>query len=151
MRVSSYGHTSAGPWVTTIGGTTSFNPELAAEQAVSTFLQNLGNQYQGLYNPSGRGIPDISAHAVDFRLFLSVTEYESFGTSGSAPVGLFLTPPPTTIVAAIISPLNDYQLSQGLHPLDFLDMTIWRRPSGPQRHHIWVKPGLRHGWIICHR
>ncbi|KAH9173960.1 hypothetical protein EDB89DRAFT_1904909 [Lactarius sanguifluus] len=39
----------------------------------------------GLYNPSGRGIPDISAQAVDFRLFLSGTEYESFGTSGSAP------------------------------------------------------------------
>ncbi|KAH9044184.1 subtilisin-like protein [Lactarius hengduanensis] len=29
------------------------------EEAVSTFLQDLGNQYQGLYNASGRGIPDI--------------------------------------------------------------------------------------------
>ncbi|KAH8997851.1 hypothetical protein EDB86DRAFT_3076385 [Lactarius hatsudake] len=89
--------------------TTNFNPEVAAvvsdgdsldyflrsyyqEQAVSTFLQNLGNQYQGPYNPSGRRIPDISAQAVDFRLFLGGTGYEPFGTSSSAPVTLFLTP-----------------------------------------------------------
>ncbi|KAH9019540.1 hypothetical protein EDB85DRAFT_2153622 [Lactarius pseudohatsudake] len=50
------------------------------EQVVSTFLQNLGN------HPSGRRIPDISAQAVDLRLFLSGTEYVSFDTSGLAPL-----------------------------------------------------------------
>ncbi|KAH9162729.1 hypothetical protein EDB89DRAFT_1913100 [Lactarius sanguifluus] len=71
------------PWVTTIGGTTSFNPEVAAVISGGGFTDYF------LRPPSGRGIPDISAQAVDFRLFLSGTEYESFGTSGSAPARRF--------------------------------------------------------------
>ena len=56
----------AGPYVTSVGGTTSHTPEEAAdisgggfsnyferqpyqEQVVATFLQGLGNRYQGLY------------------------------------------------------------------------------------------------------
>ncbi|KAH9016663.1 hypothetical protein EDB83DRAFT_2528783 [Lactarius deliciosus] len=46
-------------------------------QAVSTFLQNLGNRPVQLHRPW---------------IFFGGTEYESFGTSGSAPVSLFLTP-----------------------------------------------------------
>ncbi|KAH9030566.1 peptidase S8/S53 domain-containing protein [Lactarius hengduanensis] len=73
----------AGPWVTVVGGTTGHQPEVTAsfsgggfseyfehpkyqKQAVSTFLQDLGSGYQGLYNASGRGIPGISAQAVVF-------------------------------------------------------------------------------------
>ncbi|KAH8991300.1 tripeptidyl peptidase SED3 [Lactarius akahatsu] len=69
------------PYVTAVGGTTSFMPEVAASfsgggfskyflhpeyqlQAVSTFLDNLSQQYSGLYNPVGRGIPDIAAQAI---------------------------------------------------------------------------------------
>ncbi|KAH9164922.1 subtilisin-like protein [Lactarius sanguifluus] len=70
-------------------GTTEYGPEVAAslsgggfsdhfrhppyqQEAVSTFLWNLGNQYQGLYNTSGRGIPDIAAQASDIKYFVSV-------------------------------------------------------------------------------
>ncbi|KAI9435317.1 subtilisin-like protein [Lactarius indigo] len=119
------------PWITTVGGTMSFNPEVGAvissggfsdyflrpyyqSEAVPTFLQSLGDQYQGMYNASGRGIPDIAAQAADFKIILGGNELESFGTSGSAP-----------IVAAIISLLNDYQLSQGKRVLGFLNPWLY--------------------------
>ena len=59
-------HTFTGSWVTSVGGTTGYNPEVAASisgggfsayfpqplyqsRAVPAFLQNLGGQYYGLY------------------------------------------------------------------------------------------------------
>ncbi|KAH9071521.1 subtilisin-like protein [Lactarius deliciosus] len=85
------------PYVTAVGGTTSFMPEVGAslsgggfseyfprpgyqQQAVSTFLGHLGPQYSGLYQ---------------------------------------------CIVAGIISLLNDYRLSQGKRPLGFLNPWIY--------------------------
>ncbi|KAI9453705.1 subtilisin-like protein [Lactarius psammicola] len=119
------------PYVTSIGGTRGYLPEAASvisgggfsnyferpiwqQQAVPAFLQNFGNQYQGMYNASGRGIPDISAQAEGFRSFFRGQEIESFGTSGSAP-----------IVASVISLLNDYLLSKGKHPLGFLNPWLY--------------------------
>ncbi|KAH8983959.1 subtilisin-like protein [Lactarius hatsudake] len=122
------------PYVTAVGGTTSFMPEVAAslsgggfsehfprpgyqQQAVSTFLGHLGPQYSGLYNPSGRGIPDISAQAIAIPFFYKGNEVTARGTSCSTP-----------IVAGIISLLNDYRLSQGKRPLGFLNP--WLYDSG---------------------
>ncbi|KAH9052708.1 tripeptidyl-peptidase, partial [Lactarius vividus] len=80
------------------------------QRAVSTFLNHLGQQYSGLYNPSGRGIPDVSAQAITIPLFYKGEEIIAEGTSCSAP-----------IVAGIISLLNDHRLSQGKRPLGFLN------------------------------
>ncbi|KAH9071520.1 subtilisin-like protein [Lactarius deliciosus] len=119
------------PYVTAVGGTTSFMPEVAAsfsgggfseyflrpgyqQQAVSTFLDNLGQQYSGLYNPVGRGIPDISAQAMEIPFFYKGEVLIAKGTSCSAP-----------IVAGVISLLNDYRLSQGKRPLGFLNPWIY--------------------------
>ncbi|KAH9025347.1 peptidase S8/S53 domain-containing protein [Lactarius hengduanensis] len=119
------------PYVTAVGGTTSFWPEEAASlsgggfseyfvhpeyqhQAVSTFLDNLGQQYSGLYNRSGRGIPDISAQAMTIPSLYKGQDIMSKGTSCSAP-----------IVAGIISLLNDYRLSQGKPPLGFLNPWLY--------------------------
>ncbi|KAH9009181.1 subtilisin-like protein [Lactarius hengduanensis] len=119
------------PYVTAVGGTTSFWPEEAAslsgggfseyfvhpeyqQQAVSTFLDNLGQQYSGLYNRSGRGIPDISAQAMTIPSLYKGQDIMSKGTSCSAP-----------IVAGIISLLNDYRLSQGKPPLGFLNPWLY--------------------------
>ncbi|KAH9053897.1 subtilisin-like protein [Lactarius vividus] len=121
----------AGPYVTAVGGTSSFTPEVAAslsgggfseyfprpsyqQQAVSTFLGNLGHQYSGLYNPDGRGIPDIAAQAMKIRFFYKGEELLAEGTSCSAP-----------IVAGVISLLNDYRLSQGRPPLGFLNPWLY--------------------------
>ncbi|KAH9010436.1 subtilisin-like protein [Lactarius pseudohatsudake] len=119
------------PYVTAVGGTTNFGPEVAASlsgggfseyfgrpeyqhQAVTTFLNNLGQQYSGLYNPIARGIPDISAQARMVSYFLKGEKRRAKGTSCSAP-----------IVAGIISLLNDYRLSQGKPPLGFLNPWLY--------------------------
>ncbi|KAH9170959.1 subtilisin-like protein [Lactarius sanguifluus] len=119
------------PYVTAVGGTTSFSPEVAAslsgggfseyfarpgyqQPVVSTFLDVLGQQYSGLYNPSGRGIPDIAAQAVTIPYFHKGQEIMADGTSCSTP-----------IVAGIISLLNDYRLSQGKTQLGFLNPWLY--------------------------
>ncbi|KAH9013605.1 subtilisin-like protein [Lactarius hengduanensis] len=123
------------PYVTVVGGTTDYEPEVAAvfsgggfsdyferpsyqEEAASTFLQDLGNRYQGLYNASGRGIPDIAAQAVGLRIFLKGKEYGISGTSGATP-----------IVAGIISLLNDWLILTGQDPLGFLNPWLYGRGS----------------------
>ncbi|KAH8997708.1 subtilisin-like protein [Lactarius hatsudake] len=120
------------PYVTVVGGTTDYKPEVAAdfsgggfsdyfkrplyqEEAVSTFLQDLGNQYQGLYNDSGRGIPDIAAQAVGLPIFFNGNEQKETGTSIAVPV-----------VAGIISLLNDWLILTGREPLGFLNPWLYR-------------------------
>ncbi|KAI9451126.1 subtilisin-like protein [Lactarius psammicola] len=104
------------PWVTSVGGTTDGTtfegPEVGADlsgggfsnhfprpdyqdEAVPAFLQNLGSEHNGLYNATGRGIPDISAQALRLSFILNNQPVLSSGTSGAAPVGAhsgFLNP-----------------------------------------------------------
>ncbi|KAH8984452.1 hypothetical protein EDB92DRAFT_1819096 [Lactarius akahatsu] len=56
----SYPHPFPGPWVTTSvdGG--------VPDGAVKAFLEKLGDTYDGLYNPGGRGIPDIAAQSTNY-------------------------------------------------------------------------------------
>ncbi|KAH9027718.1 subtilisin-like protein [Lactarius pseudohatsudake] len=119
------------PFVTVVGGTTDYEPEVAAaisgggfsdyferpsyqQEAVTTFLQDLGNRYQGLYNASGRGVPDIAAQAIGFRVFFKGNEQVEGGTSLAAPV-----------VAGIISLLNDWLITTGREPLGFLNPWLY--------------------------
>ncbi|KAH9164912.1 subtilisin-like protein [Lactarius sanguifluus] len=121
------------PYVTVVGGTTDYVPEVAAEfssggfsdyfqrptyqeEAVSTFLRDLGNRYQGLYNDSGRGTPDIAAQAAGLRMFLNGKEHEVGGTSAATPV-----------VSGIISLLNDWLILTGQEPLGFLNPWLYGR------------------------
>ncbi|KAH8995547.1 subtilisin-like protein [Lactarius hatsudake] len=119
------------PYLTTVGGTTDFDPEVAAplsgggfsdyfprpvyqDVAVSAFLERQGTQYAGLYNPGGRGIPDIAAQALDLPIFLRNAGMFVEGTSYSAPT-----------VAGIISLLNDYLITNGRPPLGFLNIRLY--------------------------
>ncbi|KAH9160525.1 peptidase S8/S53 domain-containing protein [Lactarius sanguifluus] len=115
------------PWVTSVGGTTGYNPEIAAspslsgrgfsvyfprpsyqDDAVLTFLSNLGGQYKGLFNPKGRGVPDIALQAMRFPIVLKNRRKKVSGTSCSTPTA-----------AGIIYLLNDYRISNGKPPLAF--------------------------------
>ncbi|KAH9027944.1 subtilisin-like protein [Lactarius pseudohatsudake] len=119
------------PWVTSVGGTTGHDPEVAASisgggfsiffphqpyqaNAIYTFLQNFGDKYSGLYNPGGRGFPDISSQAIEFVYVLGGKLEFVTGTSGSVPT-----------VAGIISLLNDYLISKGSTPLGFLNPWLY--------------------------
>ncbi|KAH9038522.1 subtilisin-like protein [Lactarius pseudohatsudake] len=121
------------PFITVVGGTTEFEPEVAASisgggfsdyferpsyqaGAVSTFLQDLGNRYLGLYNDSGRGIPDIAAQALGLPIFFLGNEKEIDGTSAAVP-----------IVAGVISLLNDWLISIDQAPLGFLNPWLYGR------------------------
>ncbi|KAH9056379.1 subtilisin-like protein [Lactarius vividus] len=118
------------PWVTSVGGTVGY-PEVAASlsgggfsvyfprppyqnNAVPTFLLNLGGQYNGLYNPGGRGIPDIALQAIDFSSILNREIWTNGGTSCSTPTA-----------AGIVSLLNDYRISNGKAPLGFLNLWLY--------------------------
>lgn len=74
------------PWVTSVGGTHGLNPEVAVgfssggfsdifprpawqDSAVSGYLSRLGSRWSGLYNPHGRGIPDVAARSVRYYFF----------------------------------------------------------------------------------
>ncbi|KAF8263038.1 subtilisin-like protein [Lactarius quietus] len=120
------------PYVTSVGGTRGY-PEAAMSfsgggfsrvfpredyqaGAVFKYLQNLGNQYAGLYNYYGRGVPDIAAqsHRVAF-IVKSVPDIVS-GTSCATP-----------IVAGIVALLNDFRISNGRKPLGFLNPWLYGR------------------------
>ncbi|KAH9056382.1 subtilisin-like protein [Lactarius vividus] len=122
---------SSCPWVTSVGGTESRNPEVGAymsgggfsthftrpsyqEGMVAPFLGSLGSQYAGLYDARGRGIPDISAQASWCVYTHLANHYAVSGTSVSAP-----------IVAGIVSLLNDYLISTGRPRLGFLNLLLY--------------------------
>ncbi|KAH9175625.1 subtilisin-like protein [Lactarius sanguifluus] len=127
---SPHRHGFAGPYVTSVGGTTG-NPEVAVSfsgggfsnyfprpeyqrVAVPTYLERLGSRYDGMYNPAGRGIPDIAAQARRIYIVQNNRGYVVSGTSCATPV-----------VAGIISLLNDYLLSVGRSPLGFLNPWLY--------------------------
>ncbi|KAH9021500.1 subtilisin-like protein [Lactarius pseudohatsudake] len=136
------------PWVTSVGGTTGYNPEVAASLSggrfsayfprppyqsnfVPSFLQNLGNQYHGFYNPGGRGVPDIALQAMRFPIVVKGELRRSRGTSCSTPVRQSSPLISACLIAdvqtaaGIISLLNDYRISNGRSPLGFLNIWLY--------------------------
>ncbi|KAI9435591.1 subtilisin-like protein [Lactarius indigo] len=119
------------PWVTAVGGTTGRSEQAAVlsgggfsnyserpdfqDEVVPRFRRNLGSTYySGFYNPLDRGIPDVSAQALEFIIVNKGKQTRFQGTSCSAPV----------------------RLSFAIrHTLP------WRRV---QRHHVWFESGLRY-------
>ncbi|OJJ99308.1 hypothetical protein ASPACDRAFT_52709 [Aspergillus aculeatus ATCC 16872] len=119
------------PFVTSVGGTEGTNPESAIsfsgggfsdifarpsyqDADVTSYLQSLGSIYEGLYNPQGRGIPDVSTQANNFVLRDHGEWMKTGGTSAAAPV-----------FAAIISRLNAARLEQGKSTLGFLNPWLY--------------------------
>ncbi|KAH9026547.1 subtilisin-like protein [Lactarius hengduanensis] len=118
------------PYVTSVGGTTEAD-EIGAslsgggfsfhfprpkyqEEDVPAYLEHLGDQYDGLYNPAGRGIPDISAQSVNC---VTIVEGEAILGDGTSCA--------VQIAAGVISLLNDYQISRGKNPLGFLNPWLY--------------------------
>ncbi|KAG8735906.1 hypothetical protein FRC10_010018 [Ceratobasidium sp. 414] len=139
--------------VTAVGGTYGISPEIGVSfsqggfsdyfsmpsyqsSAVAKFKASLGTQYQGMYNETGRGFPDVSAQARKYALLsillapINKQSCNSFqvivggllvrvsGTSASCPT-----------FAGVISLLNDYRLAQGKSPLGFLNPWLYANPG----------------------
>ncbi|KAJ5111267.1 polynucleotide 3'-phosphatase [Penicillium argentinense] len=125
------GFPAACPFVTSVGGTYSHRPERAVDfsgggfsdifprpsyqdEAVKGYLDQLGDQWSGLYNPKGRGIPDVSAQASGFLIRDHGRFMRISGTSASAPV-----------FAGIVSQLNSIRLAQGKPRMGFLNPWLY--------------------------
>ncbi|KAH9017730.1 tripeptidyl peptidase A [Lactarius hengduanensis] len=119
------------PFVTAVGGTVHI-PEVAVnfsgggfsnyfrrpvwqQAAVGKYLASLPKgTYAGLFNPSGRAIPDVSAQANSFRIFFQGRAVHIGGTSASAPS-----------FAAFVTLLNDARIAAGKPSLGFLNPLIY--------------------------
>lgn len=128
-------HFPAGcPWVTAVGATTQSGPEVGAAfssggfsnlhprpayqaAAVDAYLGALaknGSTYAGLFNASGRGIPDVSAQGKAFLVIDGGRGVTISGTSASSPV-----------FAGVVALLNAARRAQGLAPLGFLNPWLY--------------------------
>lgn len=129
---------AACPYVTTVGGTMDFGPEVVAfdprngfasgggfsnyfpvpdyqKAVVSKYIASLNGEFDGYYNKSGRGYPDISASSVAFVVTWDNRNVLLDGTSAAAPTA-----------ASVISLLNDVRLAAGQKALGFLNPLLYR-------------------------
>jgi tripeptidyl-peptidase-1 len=83
--------------------------------ATSAYIESLNGQYEGWYNKSGRGIPDIA-------LYGSRYETENNGMSSGHHSG---TSAGTPVFAAMIALVNDIRLRNGKPVLGWLNPMIY--------------------------
>ncbi|SLM34572.1 tripeptidyl peptidase protein [Lasallia pustulata] len=125
------------PYVTTVGATKNFAPEVAAfdpannfasgegfsnyfprpayqDPYVPDFIASLGSQFQGLYNASGRGYPDIAAQGFRFLTVWDGGVVVLDGTSASTPTAV-----------ALVSLVDDALLAAGRAPLGWLNPWLY--------------------------
>ncbi|TFK66564.1 tripeptidyl peptidase A [Pluteus cervinus] len=125
------------PFVTSVGATDNVAPEVA----VSSFFSGGGfsnyfsrppyqdvvvpnylktelapGTFEGLFNPEGRGFPDISAQGDRFEIIVGGQAFLIGGTSASSPT-----------VNGFISLLNDVRLKSGWPALGFLNPFIYKK------------------------
>lgn len=121
------------PWVTSVGGTAEFEPEVAVsrfgsgagfsnyfpapsyqKKTVNAYIKSLNGLYDGLYNKTGRGYPDVAAQGNHDAIAWNGILRTVGGTSASSPN-----------FAAVIALVNDALLSKGKPVLGFLNPWIY--------------------------
>jgi len=127
------------PYVTSVGATKNFNPEVAAfdprnnfasgggfsnyfkrpayqndNSVVKNYISSLGDEFAGLFNTAGRGYPDISAQGQAYVTIWNGTFVRLDGTSASTPTA-----------SAIISLVNDALIAAGKPALGFLNPWLY--------------------------
>lgn len=128
---------SSCPYVTTVGATKDFNPEVVAydtangfvsgggysnyfprpsyqDEVVPAYTKSLGSQFQGLYNPNGRAYPDVAAQGQRFAVVWGGRVIPVDGTSASTPTA-----------ASVFSLINDALIAAGKKPLGFLNPWLY--------------------------
>ncbi|KAL0261685.1 Tripeptidyl-peptidase sed2 [Diplodia seriata] len=119
------------PYVTSVGGTYGIEPEVAVDfssggfsdlwvrpswqdDAINKYLGILGDKWAGLYNPQGRGFPDVAAQGYRFHVFVNAVETLIGGTSASAPT-----------FASVIALLNSARVEAGQPLLGWLNPWLY--------------------------
>ncbi|KAK3651248.1 hypothetical protein LTR56_002106 [Elasticomyces elasticus] len=122
---------SSCPYVTSVGATAHFNPEVAVydgggfsnlfprpwyqNTSVPQYLQKyIGSRHAGLYNPAGRAIPDLAAQGSNFTIYWNGSLTPVSGTSASTP-----------LMAAILALVNDALIAAGKPKLGFLNPWLY--------------------------
>ncbi|PSR76071.1 tripeptidyl-peptidase [Coniella lustricola] len=120
------------PYVTSVGATTGSSPERGAafsgggfsiyharpawqQDAVAGYLAAIGDTYAGLYNASGRGIPDVAAQGEQYLIIDDGRGAAISGTSASAPT-----------FAGVVALLNAARRAQGQSGLGFLNPWLYQ-------------------------
>jgi tripeptidyl-peptidase-1 len=126
------------PYVTSVGATMDFNPEVVAyhssgfasgggfsdlfprpayqDKAVKAYLKTLGNRDSAYFNASGRAYPDIAGQGSYFATVWNGTDTLVSGTSASTP-----------LIAAIIALVNDALIAGGKPTLGFLNPWLYKK------------------------
>lgn len=122
------------PFITTVGATENI-PETAADfssggfsnvfpaadfqaDAVAAYLAQIEDLNAGLFNRTGRGIPDISAMGNNVLVFNIQLPVLVGGTSCSSPIS-----------ASIIGLINDRRIAAGMNSLGFLNPFLYANPQ----------------------
>ncbi|KAJ7349616.1 subtilisin-like protein [Mycena albidolilacea] len=123
------------PYATAVGSTIGFRPEVAVNFTgggfsnffpapsyqsvpIASFLKTIPSDFQGIFNTSGRGIPDLALQGWNFRIIVGGEEELESGTSASSPT-----------FAAIIALINDQLLAAGKPVLGFLNPWLYSTAS----------------------
>jgi len=123
------------PWVTAVGGTEAFEPEVAVKRfasgagfsnyftqpsyqsdTVNAYVKSLKGLHDGLYNKGGRAYPDVAAQGNHDAIVWNNTIRTVGGTSASSPT-----------FAAVISLVNDALIAKGRPVLGFLNPWLYSR------------------------
>lgn len=124
------------PYITSVGATKSFNPEVAVtgswasgggfssyfsrpsyqDEVVSAYIDSLDGKYAAFYNQEGRGYPDLSAQG-----YADVIVWDNIfatvgGTSAASPT-----------LAALFALVNDALLAAGKSPIGFLNPWLYKK------------------------
>ena len=129
------------PYVTSVGATKNFNPEVAAfdpknnfasgggfsnyferpgyqhdKNVITKYINGLSGKFNGLYNKSGRAYPDIAAQGQHYVTIWNGTVTLLDGTSASTPTA-----------AAILTLVNDALIAAGKPVLGFLNPWLYSK------------------------
>lgn len=130
---------SSCPFVTSVGATMNFTPEVAAykesngyasgggfsdyfsrpwyqDGVVDAYVESLRGRDAGFYNQSGRGYPDIAGQGFSYVEVWNSRDVRVSGTSASTPA-----------ISAIFALVNDALLAAGRRPLGFLNPWLYKQ------------------------
>lgn len=130
---------SSCPFVTSVGATMNFTPEVVAVKegkgyasgggfsnyfsrppyqngVVDAYVESLGSRDADFYNQSGRGYPDIAGQGFSYATVWNSRGLSISGTSASTPA-----------ISAIFALVNDALLASEKKPLGFLNPWLYKR------------------------